>query len=297
MRLGLFGVIGLALFGACGTQAPPPTGSGSGAANAPTPRFNHVVIVVEENADYDRVIGSGSMPYLNRLAQQYGLATQYYANTHPSIGNYFMLAVGDTVTNNDGYSNVVNRDNVVRELVGAGKTWKSYAEDLPSAGYTGPGRGLYARKHNVLALLSDVANDTAQSRHLVPFTQLAVDLEHDSLPNYAVVVPNLCHDAHNCSLDVADRWLQANIDPLIQNPSFQRDGLLIITFDESRRDGTRGGGRIAWVAVSPKVKRAYQSTTIYQHESTLRLALDALGVTTLPCRAAGAPAMGEFFGQ
>src|SRR2546430_11458195 len=81
------------------------------------------------------------MPYLNGLAQQYGLATQYYANTHPSIGNYFELATGQIITNNDSYSTIVTVDNIVRELLAAGKTWKSYAEDLPSGGYLGGDTG------------------------------------------------------------------------------------------------------------------------------------------------------------
>src|SRR6059036_1714189 len=97
--------------------------------------FNHIFMVVEENTDYTSVIGSSSMPYLNGLAQQYGLATQYYANTHPSIGNYFMLATGQIISNNDSYSTIVTVDNVVRRLRAAGKTWKSFAEDLPSVGY------------------------------------------------------------------------------------------------------------------------------------------------------------------
>ena len=53
---------------------------------------------MEENHSYSSVIGNAAMPYLNRLASQYGLATQYYANTHPSIGNYFMLTTGQMVT-------------------------------------------------------------------------------------------------------------------------------------------------------------------------------------------------------
>src|SRR5215471_19366349 len=58
---------------------------------AAVPPAGHVVIVVEENHSYSSVIGNSAMPYLNGLASQYGLATQYYANTHPSIGNYFMM--------------------------------------------------------------------------------------------------------------------------------------------------------------------------------------------------------------
>src|SRR5207247_1201802 len=81
----------------------------------------HLVIVVEENSDYSDVIGNTTMPYLNGLAQQYALATQYYADTHPSIGNYFELATGQILTNDDGSSTIENVDNIVRELVAAGK--------------------------------------------------------------------------------------------------------------------------------------------------------------------------------
>jgi len=265
---------------------------------APAPgasQFGHVFIVTEENTNYASVIGSSSMPYLNGLALQYGLATQYYANTHPSIGNYFMLATGQIITNNDSYSTVVTMDNVVRELRAAGKTWKSYAEDLPSVGYTGPDVGNYARKHNVFALLSDVVNDATQVTNLVPFTQFATDLANGTLPTFSNIVPNLCNDAHDCSLSTADTWLQNHIDPLIKSATFQQDGLLIIVFDESGSDNTNGGGRIVWVVASPKSKPGYVSTTLYQHQSTLRLILKGLGVTVFPGAAAMAPEMDEFF--
>jgi len=259
------------------------------------PLFNHVFIVVEENTDYADVIGGTAMVYLDSLAGEYGLATQYYGDAHPSIGNYFMMTVGDTITDNDSYSSVVTADNIVRRLVAAGKTWKSYAEDLPSVGYTGGDVGNYARKHNVIALLSDVVNDPAQKQNLVPFTQFAADLAGHALPNYAFIVPNLCNDAHDCSLSTADAWLRTNIDPLLRSADFQQDGLLIITFDEAGGDNTHGGGRVAWLAVSATSKRAYQSTRLYQHASTLRLSAEALGLTTFPNHAAAAPDMAEFF--
>src|SRR5439155_347303 len=123
------------------------------------------------------------------------------------------------------------------------------------------------RKHHVFALLSDVANDPAQTNRLVPFTQFATDLANGTLPTFSNIVPNLCNDAHDCGLDVADSWLQTNIAPLIASPVFQQDGLLIIVFDEAGGDNTNGGGRIVWVAVSPKAKRAYQSTTLYQNQA------------------------------
>src|SRR5207237_4231053 len=97
---------------------------------AAVPQVKHVFVIVEENHSYSSVIGSSSMPYLNGLARRYGLATSYYANAHPSIGNYFMLTTGRTITNNDAYSGTVTSDNIVRHLLSSGKTWKAYAESL-----------------------------------------------------------------------------------------------------------------------------------------------------------------------
>src|SRR5690242_13474167 len=273
--------------------------SGTSAVTVTAPssaQFDHVFIVAEENNDYASVTSS-SMPYLTGLAAQYGLATQYYANTHPSIGNYFEIATGQILTNDDGSSTIENVPNIVRSLLAAGKTWKSYAESIPNACYLGGDTGNYARKHNVFALLSDVANDpTGQACNIVPFTQFATDLANGTLPTFSNIVPDLCNDAHDCSLGTADSWLQTNIAPLIASPVFQQDGLLIIVFDESGGDNTLGGGRIFWVAISPsKSKRGYQSTTTYQHQSTLRLILKGLGINTFPGDAATAPDMSEFF--
>src|SRR5438132_713943 len=260
-----------------------------------TSQFGHVFIVTEENTDYVDVTSS-SMPYLTGLAAQYGLATQYYANTHPSIGNYFELSTGQVLTNDDGSSTIENVPNIVRSLVAAGKTWKSYAEYIPNACYLGGDSGNYARKHNIFPLLSDVANDpTGQGCNNVPITRFATDLANGTLPTFSNIVPNLCNDAHDCSLSTADSWLQTNIAPLIASPVFQQDGLLIIVFDESGGDNTLGGGRVYWAAISPKSKRGYQSTTTYQHPSTLRLILKGLGVNVFPGASATAPDMSEFF--
>ena len=257
-------------------------------------QFGHEVIVLEENHDFAQA-DSVAMPYLHSLIVQGGLATQYYANTHPSIGNYFWLTTGQLITNNDSYSQTVSSDNIVRQLLAAGKTWKSYAEDLPSVGFTGQSSGLYARKHNPLSFFSDVVNDSAQIKRLVPFTQFATDLAGDTLPNYAFVVPNLSDDAHNGTLQTADAWLQTNIAPLLANPSFQVDGLLIIVFDESDTDTTNGGGRVVWAVISPKAKRGFTSSTVYQHQNTLRLMAEGLGLTSFPGAAASASNMAEFF--
>src|SRR5690349_18656838 len=117
------------------------------AAAGTIPVSSHVFVVVEENHSYSSVIGKSAMPYFNSLASKYGLATQYYANTHPSIGNYFMMTAGQVITNNDYYNGTVTADNLVRHLLNNGLTWKSYAEGLPYVGYTGGDTGSYIRHH------------------------------------------------------------------------------------------------------------------------------------------------------
>lgn len=260
------------------------------------PTFKHVFIVMEENNNYSSVVGNSSMPYLNSLANIYGLATQYYANTHPSIGNYFMLTTGKIITNNDSYTGTVTADNIVRHLLTAGKTWKSYEESLPYAGYTQPDTGNYARRHCPLSYFSDVVNSSSEKLNLVPFTEFSTDLASGHLPSYSFITPNLCNDAHNCSLGTADAWLKKNIAPLISSSVFKDGGLLLIVFDESGNDNSHGGGRVAWVAVSPEFsKPKYKSTKLYQHQNTLRLTMQALGLTSYPGAAGAASDMAEFF--
>ena len=269
-------------------QPPPPA----------LPTFAHVVLVLEENHSYSDVIGNAAMPYLNSLAQQYGLAGQYYADAHPSLPNYFMLAVGMTETDTDSFTGVVSDDNLVRELVKAGKSWKCYAEALPSVGYLGGDVYPYFRHHNPFTYFSDVQNSLAQAANIVPFSQFSADLAHNALPQYAFIAPDALDDAHDGTLAQADSWLQQNMAPMISNASFQNSGLLIITFDESETSDTaHGGGHVPTIVVSSRAKKNYVSQTFFQHESTLQLTLAASGVNSFPGASASAPSMAEFFAQ
>jgi phosphatidylinositol-3-phosphatase len=277
-------------------------GGGSGTSAVQTappadqPTFAHVVLLLEENHSYSEVMGNSSMPYFNSLASQYGVASQYFANTHPSLPDYLVLTTGAMETLDNNFSGTISDDNVVRELVKAGKTWKCYAESIPSAGYLGGDSGAYLRHHNPFTYLSDVQSSSAQAANIVPLTQFATDLANDALPQYAFVVPDVANDAHDGTLAQADSWLQTNVAPLLANSAFQNSGLLVITFDEAAQsDVDHGGGHVATLIVSSQVKKGYQSQTLYQHQSTLRLTLASLGINTFPGMAGTAPDMVEFF--
>jgi phosphatidylinositol-3-phosphatase len=278
------------------------------APQAGMPLFDRVFVVVTENQSYNNVIGSSSMPYLNKLAQRYGLAINYFANTQPSIGDYFWLTTGQNITNDSNFTGTVSADNIVRQLNFAGKTWKAYAQSLPSVGYIDGDAYPYVKRHNPFAYFTDVRDNPSQANNLVPFSQFAGDMANNQLPNYSFIIPDQQNNAHDCpasipnctnadKLAAADSWLKTNIDPLISSAAFRQGGLLILTWDESVDGDTQnGGGHVATVVISAKAKQNFQAATVYQHQSTLRTMAEGLGLTSYPGAAATAPNMSEFFG-
>lgn len=277
---------------------------------AQVPASDHVFLLMEENHSYEQVVGNSAMPYFNSLIKSNGLATNYDANSHYSIPDYFWITTGQYVTTYDPTKSVFNVDNVTRYLMSAGKTWKAYEESIPSAGYTGPTVEPYEKNHDPFAYFTDVVN-SSEKANIVPFTELAKDIANNQLPNYGFITPNSKDDAHTSNLAAADSWLKKNIAPLLASAPFQPggDGLLIITFDESVDSDCRplktcpklpengGGGRVATVVIGPNVKSGYKSSTFYQHPSVLRTMLLALGINSAPGAAKSAPSMAEFFGS
>ena len=292
----------LLLLTSCGGTGATPTVTSPSPPTQPAPgqsagQQSFVVMVVEENHSYEQVIGNSSMPYLNSLAQQGASATQYYADTHPSIGNYFALTTGTVQTNDNNFPGPLSTDNLVRQITAAGKTWKVYAEDLPSAGYLGTTVGNYEKHHNPFVYFSDVVNDPNQAAKIVPLTQLATDLTAGALADFVFVLPNAMNDGHSCPAGIvcsdndllarADQWLKNTISPMLAASRFQSSGLLLITFDESNlADIRNGGGRVPLIAFGPKAKTGSQSANLYKHENTLKTVCVVLGLATCPGPAA-----------
>jgi len=286
---------------------------------AQVPQVPHVLIVVEENTDYADVCGPNniSMPFLCGLKSLGSFSANYYAPTHPSIGNYVDLGWGVITTNDDGCDPSscgfpYTGDNIVRELNAAGKTWKGYAESLPSTCYFGGDSGQYAVRHSPIPYISDVQSNCMNGYVAFedPNLGFAHDLAANTLPNYAFITPNLCDDAHDCTIPgslIPDQWLQNNVIQSLLNGGHldptTGDTVLIVTFDESNADNTNGGGLVYWFMMGKNVKQNYQSTGpgpspgFYSHESTLRVIAEMLGANFSGLGgAASAPDMTEFFG-
>jgi phosphatidylinositol-3-phosphatase len=301
LSLSAISILALAIAGCGGASMNNPIQPQSQSSSA-MPHSNHVVIVMEENRSYSSVVGQTSVwPNLNNLIREGALATHYYANVHPSIGNYFMLTTGQILTTNDGSRRVWNVNNIARRMLASGTSFRIYAEGI-TRGYVGGNTGLYLIRHDPFALLSDIADSkTVAYAHLYPFAQFATDVANGTLPKYSFIIPNIDDDAHSGSPHRADTWLHSKvIAPLSTNSSWEPGGtgVLIVDFDESMdSDTAHGGGHVAAVMWGPIVKAGYKQTssTVYKHQSMLRTEMRLLGLSNPPAAAATAPVMSEFF--
>jgi hypothetical protein len=264
--------------------------------------IQRLFIVAEENRGFSDVIGDPRMPFTNSLASDFGVATNYFANTHPSIGNYFVATSGVDISDDDGLSPAgcgANCDvpNVFRSLTQKGVSWKAYAEDLPSVGCLGGDSGEYAVRHSPAPYF--VQNDPAlagQANQIVPFHDLTVgfaaDLAHDNLPAYAWITPNLLDDEHDGTDTMADQWLVSNIEPLLGSQAFG-NGVLILWWDEGD-DNTDGGGQVAEIVAGSSVSSSFRDATFFQHQADARFPFDLFNLGPAPGSAATSASLTEF---
>lgn len=255
------------------------------------PPFSHVVVVVFENHEYGDVIGSRSAPTFNALARRYALLTQSYGVGHPSLPNYLALVSGSTFgIRSDCTTCFVSGRSLANTLAADGLSWNAYEEGLPSVGSGASFAGRYAIKHSPFLYFRSVRSSPRLRDHVVPYSRFAPDLANGRLPTFSLVVPNLCHSMHDCSLAVGDAWLKRFVKPLLASPELA-NSVVIVTFDEGE-SYARGGGRIATLVLGPLVKPRARSSQLVTHYGVLRTIEDGLGLPRLGASARARPVTG-----
>jgi phosphatidylinositol-3-phosphatase len=278
------------------TPVPPVKATSSSKATAQAsikgkiPNFDHIVLIVLENQDYSKVIGSSTMPYFNSLAQKYVLLTDGYAVRHPSLPNYIALVSGDTQKiTKDCIDCFVNANNLADLIEASGRTWKSYEESMPSPCFMG-NADPYAQKHNPFIYFDSIRqNPTRCNNSIVPLIQLDTDLAANQLPNFSFIMPNLCNSGHDCSPGTADKWLQSMIMKLQGSTALGNNSLIIVTFDEGAESstasccglGSKAGGKVATVLISPLAKQGFVDNTPTSHYGLLKTILMAWNLPDL----------------
>ncbi|MBJ7608925.1 MAG: phosphoesterase [Candidatus Dormibacteraeota bacterium] len=312
------------------------------------PAYDHVVVLVLENESFASTFGPGSPAhYLNgTLVPKGAIDDQYYGTGHVSLDNYIAMTSAQPAnpsTSSDclgqnlytcAQTTAVSAGgrNLGDQLDDAHRSWAGYMDSMPSPCFhaqysptagadqyqgnsTAAPAGNYADRHNPFVYYPDiVGNDTRCRAHDVPYTQLSIDIAGGTVPAFAFITPDTCHDGHDspCAggqaggLTSADAWLSGNVPPLLDYLS-SHNGLLLVTFDEASTSDTSGcchgglggtpgfGGRVGLLAIGPGVSPGQVIHTPYDHASLLRTVEDVFGITEHLNNAAPSVPMNDLF--
>jgi hypothetical protein len=281
-----------------------------------------VFYIVEENHSYTDIIGNPLAPQLNALANTYGLATNYYGTSHPSEPNYVAMVGGSDFGIKDDApytTHVVNQPSLANQLEGAGRSWKSYSQSQPYAGFAGTcypcnasdPSSLYASKHNGFLNFASIQNSPAEMQKLVPIEQLNADLTGSTVPTFSFVVPDQCHDMHGTNscpntltnIKVADTYAGRLVNDIMSSSAW-KDGqnAIVITWDEGNTaagccTANPGGGAVATIAITTHGPRGLKYSTPSNHYSLLLTLQQMFGLGCLQntCNAAAVKPMTPMF--
>lgn len=244
---------------------------------------------VVENHSLDEM--RSQMPWTYALAHQYAYATAYRAMTHPSLPNYLAIAGGSTfgvTDDHDPSAHPLSGPSVFGAALRAGLTARVYADSMASPCLT-TSTGEYAVRHNPWTYFAD---ERAQCQtYDTPIGRFAGDVRAGHLPDAGMVVPDVCHDAHDCSLATADGWLRQEVGLAMSGPDF-RSGRLAIVVTADEDDGSQDN-TVLTVVVHPSVQGEVVSSPLSQL-SLSRLYTEVIGVPALR-EAASAPSMTTAF--
>ena len=272
---------------------------------AHVPRFKHVFLFYFENEDFNSVIGNTRQaPFLNSLLPKASLLSNFFAEEHPSDGNYLALAGGSTfgvpltdpLEENSQYT--INGPNIGDLLNAAHESWRAY---LQSA--NGPCDDTVHRYYwdddMPMTYFGDVRNRPAYcAAHLVPLQAMQSDLASTATtPSFSWVSPDDCADMEGCGIRAGDNFLKAELGAIMQSPAWRTQrSLAIITLDEDGADHQRPAQRVATIMIgSAGVRTGFVSHVRYTHYSLLRTIEAAAGLGTFTANDRYAPPVNDVF--
>jgi acid phosphatase len=290
--------LGLLLGVACSSSAAPSPAARADAALAAAPAVQtaspstgtkptKLLVIVEEN--HAEVPALAHMPFLAGQARRYGYTTDYRALTHPSLPNYLAIAGGSTfgVHDDSGPSaHHIAGPSIFDQAVARHRSARVYAESMPGSCVLSAA-GRYAVKHNPWTYFSDPASRRGCRQHDVPAGTTAQGALHDDvargrLPAVGLVVPDICHDGHDCSLTTADDWLRGWLSRIERGPDWTSGRLVVVvTFDE---DDYSDRNRVLTAVLSPRLHHVAVGAAL-THCSITRAAEELLGAPLRGCAA------------
>lgn len=236
--------------------------------------INHIFYIMMENHSYSEIIGNANAPYINQLANSYGIATHYYGVTHPSLPNYLAAisgsfqgiwddcSAGSDVTcepadfsssltqaeynNASSRSHLFSGPTIVDQLAAHHLTWKAYMQSLPTVGYTGGSTDIYAQWHDPFVYFASIRDNPAMARQIVPFTQFQQDMQTSNIANFVWITPDLCNDMHGTSpcgsyeglIAQGDTFVHSVVQQIMGSAAWKDGAAIVITWDEDDTDNS-----------------------------------------------------------
>lgn len=259
-----------------------------GASPIPTgaPRFNKVMIIVLENANYDDAV---EQPFIGSLVRRGALLTQFSAETHPSQPNYIALISGSTHGVQDDDKVSIDAPHVGDLIEAKGLQWEVYAEGYPGNCFLGEKAGDYVRKHVPFLSFTNVQTNPTRCARIVNASKLSQEIQSGTLPDYSLYIPDQRNDGHDTGVSYADEWLSTTFGPLLKDRRFMDGLLLVVTFDEGK--SFPSSNHILTFLLGDSVEPGARSDKAYNHYSLLHLVEGELGLGTLGENDAEAPAI------
>ena len=275
-------------------------------SRARVPRYQHVFLFYFENEGYQSIIGNTrKAPFLNSLLPKASVLADFFAEEHPSDGNYLALAGGSTfgiplddpLEENPHYT--IHARNIGDLVDAAHETWKGYLQS--AAGPCDNTVHKYYWDDDLpMTYFADVRDRPAYcAAHMVPLQSLRTDLASTaSTPSFSWVSPNDCADMEGCGIRAGDDFLARELGAIMRSPAWRTQrSLAIITFDEDHYDHQRPAQRVPTLILgSSGVRRGYVSHARYTHYSLLRTIEAALGLGTLTRNDRYAQPVSDVFG-
>ncbi len=258
--------------------AKPPSGGPCGTLPVSATHYTHVIWVWMENHSYSTIIGSSQAPYINSLANECGLATNYHNISHPSLPNYVAATSGLPYSGITQFKSDCNPSSqcstAAPSIFGQGESWKAYEENMPSNSAP-TDSGEYAVRHNPPPYFTSLSGCSTFD---VPYTQLASDLSGGTLPAFSFVTPNLIDDMHDGTIADGDTWLSNNLPAIFASSEYQSGSVAVfVTWDEGEggtsnkcaTNTTDVGCHVATIVVSPSTVPGTKSSKLLNHYSLL----------------------------
>ncbi len=264
------------------TATPKPTATPAPVSGLPN--WTHVYEIWFENKEYSQIVGSSSAPYINSLIAKYGLATNFYAERHPSEPNYIAATSGGTqgITDDGTYNLSVN--NLYKQVEASGRTWHEWEQGWPGGCFTGSSSsavvdgvgasGSYVRKHNPAISYTSISGNSTECSHISNLASF-----NPAAANFNFITPNLINDMHDGTIAQGDSFLKAFLPEIINSSAFT-NSVVFVTFDEGTTN-TNGGGHIVTIPITSGMTPGVKVATTYTHYSMLRTIEEAWGLPLL----------------